>query len=169
MKRTHRLTLVALIAALLLPTVALAAMESMPAYYDSMLFNINAKQMPASAATNVLAHNPGLHDLYFSNAVLPNGMKFVTVLSAKPGDDFNPLWRRMEIIFNAGVTPFQIFSDDRVDSAQAAGLITVRNTGLLFRCAVIGGAAKGGGKSHGVGVGAGRPATWGALHREYAN
>jgi len=131
---------------------------TMPAYYDSTLLTINAQQLPGSDA--VLAHNSDLHPLYFSEAMLPGGGMFVTVLSAKPGDQFNPLWQRTEIVFNAGVTPRQFFSDDEVTQAVDQGLITLHFTGFVFRCAVIGPPATGAGATS-------TRVTWGTLKSRF--
>lgn len=138
---------------------------TMPAIYDSMLLTINAQQISPTAAAPILANNPDLHLLFFSEATLPDGSMFVTVLGAKPGDAFNPLWKRTEIIFNAGVTPRQFFSDDEVMGAATDGLITLRDTGLLFRCSVIGPQTRlgrAGARSTGT------PSSWGALKARFA-
>src|SRR5512140_453299 len=83
----------------------------MPAYYDSTLFNINFKELPSSAETANLAHNASINFIYQSDPGLPGGKPFISVLDAIQGDGFNPLWVEVQITFNAGFTPRQLFSD----------------------------------------------------------
>ncbi len=108
---------------------------AIPAYYDHNLLTINLT--PLSAGSTLLAKNGQTNNIWFSTAT-PGGQPFVAVIDAIPTDGFNPLWAGNTITFNAGVTPFQLFSDNDVAAALTAGQITVTPTGVLFRCAVIG-------------------------------
>src|SRR5262245_8115467 len=55
---------------------------SMPAYYDSTLFTINFKELPAAAEESVLAHNKSINVIYMSDNGLPNNQPFISVLDA---------------------------------------------------------------------------------------
>lgn len=109
-----------------------------PAYYDSMLFTINFKEMPDKAAENILAHNPGFNIIYEMDEI-PGG-DFVDVIDAIPGDGMNPLWREVDVVFNEGFTPHQFYSDDEVLAAASGDNpeITLVVTDEVYRCSVIG-------------------------------
>jgi len=109
---------------------------SEPTYYDANLLTINLKLVPAG--TTLLAHNTQTNIIWQSDGGLPGGKPFISVINAIPGDGFNPLWDECQITFNPGHTPRQLFSDDGVNAAAAAGEITVTDTHELYRCSVIG-------------------------------
>src|SRR5207248_5922244 len=73
----------------------------MPAFYDGNRFVINFKEVPANAEMSLLAHNKSINIIYMSDAVLPNGQDFVSVLDAMrgpgQGPGFNPLWQQVDI------------------------------------------------------------------------
>ncbi len=110
----------------------------MPAYYDGKLFTINFKAEPAGAAQALQAHNGSINNIYMSDAGLPGGEMFVSVLDAIQGDGFNPLWVEEQIAFNPGFTAHQFTRDDDILAAAASGEITLTNTGEVYRCAVVG-------------------------------
>ncbi|MBI1804931.1 MAG: hypothetical protein HY033_06065 [Ignavibacteriae bacterium] len=113
---------------------------NMPAYYDGKLFTINFKELPASGEKAVLANNKSINVIYMSDPGLPGNQPFVSVLDAIQGDGFNPLWVEVQITFNAGFTPHQLFSDTEVEAA-ASGTnpeITLRVTDEVYRCSVVG-------------------------------
>jgi len=144
---------------------------SMPAFYDGQLFTINFFELVASEST-VVAHNQSVNTIYMSDAGLPGGKPFVSVLDAIQGDGFNPLWLEVQITFTAGHTLRQLVSDDEVNQAAASGEITLTNTGELYRCSVIGkpAAHSAGGLAPGqspAGAAAVRGTTWGALKAGY--
>lgn len=112
--------------------------SQMPAYYDHQLFTINFKELPAGGETANLDHNPSIHIIFQSDPGLPGGEMFISVLDAIQGDGFNPLWQEVQITFTAGHTPRQLYSDNEVAAAFMAGEITLRVTGELYRCAVVG-------------------------------
>lgn len=112
----------------------------MTAYYDSVLFNINFTELPASAETALLAHNKSLNHIYETDPDLPGAQPFIPALDAIQGDGFNPLWIEVEITFNPGFTPRQFYSDNQV-LAAASGTnpeITLTQTSEVYRCAVLG-------------------------------
>ncbi len=112
----------------------------MPAYYDSMLVTINFKELPPQAEKEVLAHNHSINIIYMSDNGLLGDQPFISVIDAIPGDGFNPFWREVQIIFNSGFTPHQLYSDDQIESA-AAGTnpeITLAPTDEVYRCSVVG-------------------------------
>jgi len=110
----------------------------MPAYYDARLFTINFAELSSTAEKQTLAHNSGLNRIFMSDPGLPGGEMFVSVLDAIQADGFNPLWQEYQIMFTAGNTPVQLYSDTQIDSAAAAGEITVTPTGEVYRCSVVG-------------------------------
>ena len=107
-----------------------------PTYYDANLLAINLKLM--GSGTTVLGHNSQTNIIWQSDGGLPGGKPFISVINAIPADGFNPLWDECQITFNPGHTPRQLFSDDEVNGAAAAGEITVTDTHELYRCSVIG-------------------------------
>jgi hypothetical protein len=147
---------------------------AMPAYYDGNLFKINFMALPGSATGTVLGHNNSVNTIYMSDTPVNGGM-FVAVLDAIQGGGFNPLWLEESITFNAGHEPRQITSDNDVLAAVASGEITLRNTGELYRCSVIGqkpqptagGAAADGRTAAPAGTSATHATSWGMLKQLY--
>ena len=110
----------------------------MPAYYDHQLFTINFKELPPGGEDATLQHNGSINFIFMSDEGLPGGQPFISVLDAIQGDGFNPLWEEIQITFNPGHTPFQLFSDDEIADAAEAGIISLTETGEVYRCAVVG-------------------------------
>jgi hypothetical protein len=110
----------------------------MPAYYDHQLFTINFKELSDQAAGATLEHNGSINVIFMSDAGLPGGQPFVSVLDAIQGDGFNPLWLEVQITFTAGHTPRQLFSDDEITDALLAGEISLQATDEVYRCSVVG-------------------------------
>jgi hypothetical protein len=50
----------------------------------------------------------------------------------------NPVWREVQIVFNSGFTPHQLFSDNDVAAAASAGEITLDTTNEVYWCPVVG-------------------------------
>ncbi|TWF39187.1 hypothetical protein FHW36_106418 [Chitinophaga polysaccharea] len=114
--------------------------NTIPAYYDSSLFKIIFVEFSAQAEASQIAHNKSLNFIYQSDPGLPNNQPFISVIDAIPGDGFNPVWREVQIVFNAGFTPRQLFSDNEV-LAAASGThpeITLNMTNEVYWCPVIG-------------------------------
>src|SRR6266446_3577069 len=110
----------------------------MPAYYDHHLLTINFKELPSGGESANLQHNGSINTIFMSDAGLPGGQPFISVLDAIQGDGFNPLWLEVQVNFKAGHTARQLFSDNEVADAFNAGEITLTATGELYRCAVVG-------------------------------
>jgi len=110
---------------------------SMPAYYDHQLLTINLFQLTTAQAV-LLSKNSQQNTIYMSDAGLPGGQPFIAVIDAIQTDGFNPLWAEVQIAFTAGHTPTQLFSDDEIAQAAAAGIITLTPTNEMYRCSVIG-------------------------------
>lgn len=110
----------------------------MPAYYDHQLFTINFMELPAGGEDAAKGHNNSINVIYMSDAGLPGNQPFISVLDAIQGDGFNPLWVEVQVNFTSGHTPRQLFSDDEIAAAQAAGEVTLSGTGELYRCSVVG-------------------------------
>jgi len=109
-----------------------------PAYYDHNLFNIQFVEFSPAAEKSLLQHNASLNFIYQSDAGLPGGQPFISVIDAVPGDGFNPIWEEVQITFNPGFTPVQLTSDTDVLAAEAAGEITLTDTEEFYRCSVVG-------------------------------
>ncbi len=108
----------------------------MPALYDGELFSINFMEL--SSERTLQTKNGQLNNIYQSDAGLPGGQPFISVIDAIPADGMNPLWEEIQITFTAGHTPRQLGSDNEVAAAVASGEITLTDTRELYRCSVIG-------------------------------
>jgi hypothetical protein len=105
----------------------------MPAYYDAKLFTINFKLLKPD-----FHKNPSFNIIYQCDACADQGLNFVSVLDAIPGDGFNPIWEEVQITFNSGFQPVQFLSDDEVLEAAQQGEITLTDTEEFYRCSVVG-------------------------------
>ncbi len=110
-----------------------------PVYYDGKLFTVNMVELSDDAAKQIIASNTSANVIYAYND-LDDPQDFNSVIDAIPTDGFNPLWLQMLIVFNAGFTPRQFFSDDEVLAAASGPNpeITLVNSGEIYRCSVIG-------------------------------
>jgi hypothetical protein len=110
-----------------------------PVYYDGNLVTVNMVELSDDASEQIIASNTSTNTIYAYND-LDEPQDFNSVIDAIPTDGFNPLWLQMLIVFKAGVTPHQFFSDDQVLAAASGPNpeITLVNTGEIYRCAVIG-------------------------------
>ena len=141
--KTHLRSLITSVAILTFASALMAANENgsagdMPAYYDGHLFTINLKELPPGGEGANLQHNGSINFIFMSDAGLPGRQPFISVLDAIQGDGFNPLWEEVQISFNPGYTPVQLTSDDQIADAAEAGIITLTDTGELYRCSVVG-------------------------------
>ncbi len=130
------------LAALVASKVAAASLNGsagdMPAYYDDELFTINLFELPPGGELANDERNGSINIIYMSDAGLPGGEPFISVIDAIQGDGFNPLWEEVQITFNAGFEPHQFVSDEEILDAEAAGEITLTETGEIYRCSVVG-------------------------------
>src|SRR5689334_6672257 len=76
--------------------------SAIPAYYDSVIFKIIFVEFPSSSEATLIAKNRSLNNIYQSDPGLPGGAPFISVIDAVPGDGMNPVWREIQITFNAG-------------------------------------------------------------------
>ena len=115
------------------------AAGQMPAFYDGELFTVNMKELPDSGSDSTIAKNQSINEIYASND-LDEEQDFIPVIDAIQGDGFNPLWRQILIVFNAGFTPHQFASDDEVEEAATGANpeITLVETDEVYRCSVVG-------------------------------
>jgi len=115
------------------------AAGQMPAFYDGDLFTVNMKEMPNNASDATIGNNSSINEIYASND-LDDEQDFIPVIDAIQGDGFNPLWHQNLIVFNAGFTPHQFFSDEEVLAAAAGSNpeITIVVTDEVYRCSVVG-------------------------------
>src|SRR5258708_11549999 len=113
--------------------------SAIPAYYDAKLFNIIFVEFSVAAEASLIAHNQSLNFIYQSDNGLPNNQPFISVIDAIPGDGMNPVWREVQIVFNQGFTPHQLFSDNEVLAAAAGPTpeITLDTTNEVYWCPVI--------------------------------
>ena len=112
--------------------------SAIPSYYDGELFTILFVEFTPTAEKSLLEHNTGLNFIYQSDAGLPGGEPFISVIDAVPGDGFNPIWEEVQITFTEGNTPRQLLSDEEIEDAFDAGEITLDFTGEVYWCPVIG-------------------------------
>lgn len=114
--------------------------SAIPAYYDAKIFKILFVEFSSQAEASLIAHNNSINFIYQSDNGLPNNQPFISVIDAIPGDGMNPVWREVQIVFNAGFTPHQFFSDDEVLGAAAGPHpeITLQMTNEVYWCPVIG-------------------------------
>jgi hypothetical protein len=115
------------------------AAGQMPAYHDGQLFTVNMKEMPDKASDSTIGNNPNLNEIYASND-LDEEQDFIPVIDAIQGNGFNPLWRQILIVFNAGFTPHQFLSEEQIEAAAAGAHpeITLLITDEVYRCSVVG-------------------------------
>src|SRR5258706_12801221 len=109
-----------------------------PAYYDHNLFRVQFVEFSPAAERVLLQHNKSLNFIYQSDPGLPGGQPFISVIDAVPSDGFNPIWEEVQITFTPGHTPRQLFSDNEVGDAVAAGEITLTFTGEVYWCPIVG-------------------------------
>ena len=114
--------------------------SAIPAYYDAKIFKILFVEFSHNAEANLIAHNKSLNFIYQSDNGLPGNQPFISVIDAIPGDGMNPIWQEVQIVFNAGFTPHQLFSDNEVLAAAAGPNpeITLTTTDEVYWCPVIG-------------------------------
>lgn len=108
--------------------------------YDGKLVTVNMVELSDDAAEKIIESNQSTNVIYASND-LDEPQDFKSVIDAIPTDGFNPLWLQKLVVFNAGFTPHQFFSDEEVEAAASGANpeITLVNTGEIYRCSVIGG------------------------------
>ncbi len=116
------------------------AAGQMPAYYEGQLFTVNMKEQPKNASASLIGKNPSINEIYASND-LDEEQDFIPVINAIQGEGFNPLWRQILIVFNAGFTPHQFTSEEGIEAAAAGPNpeITLVETDEVYRCSVVGG------------------------------
>src|SRR5260221_5838102 len=114
------------------------AASEIPAYYDHNLFTIQFVEFPPAAEKSLLQHNASLNFIYQSDAGLPGGQPFISVIDAVPADGFNPIWEEVQITFTQCHTPRQLFSDTEVEAAFEPGGITLTFTGEGYWWPVVG-------------------------------
>ncbi len=114
--------------------------SAITAYYDHNLYTILFVEFSATSEKTLIAKNPGLNFIYQSDPGLPGGAPFVSVIDAIPTDGMNPVWQEIQIVFNKGFTPRQLFSDDEIFAAASGPNpeITLVPTTEAYRCPVIG-------------------------------
>ena len=117
---------------------AAVQLGNMDAYYDGQIFTINFMELPPGGEGANLQHNASINTIYMCDQCMDLGFMFVSVIDAIQGDGFNPLWQEAQIAFTPGHPPRQLFSDDQIAAAEAAGEITVTFTDELYSCSVIG-------------------------------
>ena len=110
-----------------------------PSFYDGQLFTVNMKELSETASEAIIASNQSLNTIYATND-LDDPQDFFPVIDAIQGDGFNPLWRQVLIVWNAGFTQHQFTSDEEVLAAAAGPNpeITLVPTDEVYRCSVVG-------------------------------
>ncbi|GGA95180.1 hypothetical protein GCM10011511_18160 [Puia dinghuensis] len=118
----------------------MGAESAIPAYYDSMLLKIHFVEFSSTGEASLIAHNKSINHIYRSDNGLPNNQPFISVIDAIQTDHFNPLWREVQVVFNPGFTPRQLFSDNEV-LAAASGVnpeIMLDTTNEVYWCPIVG-------------------------------
>jgi hypothetical protein len=115
------------------------AAGQMPAYYEGQLFTVNMTEMPEDASASLIANNQSINEIYATKD-LDEEQDFIPVIDAIQGEEFNPLWRQILIVFNPGFTPHQFTSEDQIDAAAAGPhpQIHLVETNEVYRCSVVG-------------------------------
>ena len=108
-----------------------------PAFFNGQSVNINVKELSATAAASIIAHNKSLQIIYVTDD-LDEPQQFAPVINAVPGQGFNALWLQIHIDFKTGVTPHQFTSEADILAARDAGTITLTSTGEVYRDSVVG-------------------------------
>jgi len=108
--------------------------SAIQAYSNSQLYIILFAQFSPQSEATQKTNNPGINFIYRYAPVLPGGQPFVSVLDATPGDGMNPVWREVQIAFNKGFVPRQLYSDKSVLEAAARGEITLSYTNEVYYC-----------------------------------
>ena len=109
-----------------------------PVFYEGRMVTVNMFEVPA-AEGSVLDKNPNLNTIYASND-LDDEQDFLSVIDAIQGEDFNPLWLQVLIVFNPGFSPHQFTSEDQILAAAGGAHpeITLVPTDEVYRCSIVG-------------------------------
>ena len=113
-----------------------AASRQMPAYYDGQLVTVNMFELPNSEV--LIDHNASVNEIYAYDD-LDEEQEFTPIIDAIQGEDFNPLWRQILIVFNPGFEPHQFVSEEEVEDAASGDNpeITLVETDEVYLCAVV--------------------------------
>ncbi len=108
------------------------------AFYEGRQVTVNMLEVPA-ADGSLLDKNPSINTIYATND-LDDEQDFLPVIDAIQGEDFNPLWQQVLIVFNDGSTTHQFVSEAQVLAAAAGAHpeITLVPTDEVYRCSVVG-------------------------------
>jgi hypothetical protein len=114
------------------------AAGQMSAFYEGRQVTVNMFEVPA-AEGSLLDRNPSINTIYASND-LDDEQDFVPVIDAIQGEEFNPLWQQVLIVFNQGFAPHQLVSEAQVLAAAAGAHpeITLVATDEVYRCSIVG-------------------------------
>ena len=114
--------------------------DSIPIYYDAAIHILRFEELPPSNEVALIAHDDGFNFIYQSNQRLPNNQPFISVIDALPSSGANPIWREVQIDFNPGFTPRQMFGHDEIIAAAsgAAPEITLTMKNEVYQSADVG-------------------------------
>jgi hypothetical protein len=109
-----------------------------PVFYEGDQVTVNMFEVPAVEGS-LLESNRSINTIYASND-LDDEQDFLSVIDAIQGEEFNPLWHQVLIVFNEGFTPHQFVSEDQVLAAAAVAHpeITLVSTDEVYRCSIVG-------------------------------
>jgi len=112
------------------------AASQRPVFYEGKQVTVNMFEVPSSET--LLDHNKSTNTIYATND-LDEEQDFFPVIDAIQGEDFNPLWHQVLIVFNPGFTPHQFTSEDDVLAAAAGANpeITLVPTDEVYRCSIV--------------------------------
>jgi len=107
-------------------------------FFGGQQFTVSVKALEPLDASAIIARSSQLHSLYLSDGCDPDGRQFVTVMDVIEGDSYSPLWRGIQIEFNPGYPCHQFHSEDEIAAAVKSGEISLKPTGYIYRCRVVG-------------------------------
>jgi hypothetical protein len=112
------------------------AASQRPVFYEGQLVTVNMFEVPGEGS--LLEKNPGINTIYATND-LDEEQDFNSVIDAIPGEEFNPLWHQVLIVFNQGSAPHQFVSEAQILQAAAGAHpeITLVSTDEVYRCSVV--------------------------------
>lgn len=117
-------------------TVTSNGNDNIPAYYEAAIHVINFTEFSPLSEATLIAHDDGFNFIYQSNKGLSNNQPFISVIDAIPCSGFDPIWRKVQIDFNAGFTPRQLFSHDEIIAAASGPSpeISLTMTNEVYQC-----------------------------------
>jgi hypothetical protein len=103
----------------------------MPVYCDGRLLSIDIPGRPGAGSRDPQTRAAGGDVVYRSDARLPDGKPFISVLGSLQGEPFHPLWLVRGVAFTAGHSARQLHSTHEVLVAAASREISLGTPTLM--------------------------------------